>query len=171
MPLNPTEIPKLSRRLICMVYEALLLFGVVFIAGWLFDTLTQSRHALTLRNARQFWLFLVLGAYFIYFWCRSGQTLAMKTWRLKLVAPGLPHLPVRMAVIRYLLIWMWFLPAMALDYALDLKAWASMAVIAAGLILWAMTALFDKERQFLHDKIAGTRLIHVAPVAAQASQI
>lgn len=143
-----------------MVYEAMLLFGVVFIAGWLFDTLTQSRHALTLRHARQFWLFLVLGAYFVFFWRRSGQTLAMKTWRIKLVVPGATQVPLTKAIARYLLAWMWFLPAMALDYAFDLKGWASIAVIAIGMALWAMTIRLNKDRQFLHDQLVGTRLIH-----------
>jgi len=143
-----------------MVYEAMLLFGVVFIAGWLFDTLTQSRHALTLRHARQFWLFLVLGAYFIFFWHRSGQTLAMKTWRIKLVTPDAVQIPITKAITRYLLAWMWFLPAMTLDYALDLKGWASIGVIAVGMALWTMTIRLNKDRQFLHDQLAGTRLIH-----------
>ena len=142
-----------------MVYEAMLLFGVVFIAGWLFDTLTQSRHALMLRHTRQAWLFLVLGAYFVFFWRRGGQTLAMKTWRIRLVAPGYAQVPVMKAIARYLLAWMWFLPAMAVAYTFDFKAWAMVGVITAGMALWALTIRFDKDRQFLHDRLAGTRLI------------
>ena len=149
----------MKRRLASMVYEALLLFGVVFIAGWLFDTLSQSRHALTLRHARQGWLFVVLGAYFIFFWRRSGQTLAMKTWRVKLIAPGLPRIPLSKAVMRYLLAWMWFLPAMGLDYALGLKGWGSIGVIVVGMVLWGMTIFINKDRQLLHDQLLGTRLI------------
>lgn len=158
-----------------MVYEALLLFGVVFIAGWLFDTLSQSRHALTLRHARQAWLFIVLGAYFVFFWRRSGQTLAMKTWRVKLIAPGLPRIPLNKAVARYLLAWMWFLPAMGLDYALGLKGWTSVGVIVLGMVLWGMTVLLNKDRQFLHDQLLGTRLISttipVAPTSSEAQNI
>ena len=142
-----------------MLYEAMLLFGVVFIAGWLFDTLTQSRHALTLRHARQTWLFLVLGAYFVVFWWRGGQTLAMKTWRIKLISPGFRRIPVQRAILRYLLAWMWFLPAMAIDYAFGLQQWASIAVIVIGMIAWAATIRFDKNGQFLHDRLAGTQII------------
>jgi uncharacterized RDD family membrane protein YckC len=149
-----------------MLYEALLLFGVVFVAGWLFDTLTQSRHALTLRHTRQFWLFLVLGVYFVFFWCRSGQTLAMKTWHIKLIAGDLSQLPVSKAVARYLLAWLWFLPAMALASLFELKNWASIVVIVIGMVVWAATILLDKERQFLHDRLAGTRLINFSPNAA-----
>src|SRR3546814_15046497 len=77
--------PSRLRRFACMMYEAVLLFGVVFLAGYLFDTLTQSRHALMLRHARQAWLFLAIGAYFILCWRRKGQTLPMKTWNIRLV--------------------------------------------------------------------------------------
>lgn len=142
-----------------MLYEAMLIFGVVFVAGWLFDTLTQSRHALTLRHTRQFWLFIVLGAYFLYFWMRGGQTLAMKTWHIKLEAPGTASVPFAKAALRYLLAWMWFLPAMALNFALGLKEWEGIGAITAGMCLWALTAKLDKDGQFLHDKLAGTRLI------------
>jgi uncharacterized RDD family membrane protein YckC len=153
-----------------MLYEAMLLFGVVFVAAWLFDTLTQSRHALTLRHVRQFWLFLVLGVYFVFFWCRGGQTLAMKTWRIKLVMPGHNKIPVTKAVTRYLLAWMWFLPATALDYALGLKAWASVGVIAAGMVLWAATIKLNKERHFLHDQLNGTRLINFSSYTTGTAQ-
>jgi uncharacterized RDD family membrane protein YckC len=119
-----------------------------------------------LRHARQFWLFLVLGAYFIFFWRRGGQTLAMKTWRIKLVAPGYKQVPLTKAIARYLLAWMWLLPAMALSYALGLERWASIGMIAVGMALWAMTILLNKDRQFLHDQIVGTRLIHFdTPIA------
>ena len=160
----------MKRRLASMVYEALLLFGVVFIAGWLFDTLSQSRHALTLRHARQGWLFVVLGAYFIFFWHRSGQTLAMKTWRVKLIAPGLSQVPLGKAFARYLMAWMWFLPAMGLDYALGLKGWGSIGVIVLGMVLWGMTIFLSKDRQFLHDQLLGTKLIStIVPAPSPSS--
>lgn len=146
-----------------MVYEAMLVFGVVFIAGLLFDTLTQSRHALTLRHTRQFWLFIVLGAYFLYFWMRGGQTLAMKTWHIKLEAPGLASVPFAKAALRYLLAWMWFLPAMAFNFAFGLKGWEGVGAIATGICLWALTAILDKDGQFLHDRLAGTRLVSLDP--------
>lgn len=142
-----------------MLYEAMLVFGVVFVAGWVFDTLTQSRHALTLRHTRQFWLFIVIGTYFLYCWMRGGQTLAMKTWHIKLEAPDADSVSFPKAALRYLLAWMWFLPAMALNFVLGLKGWESIGVLAAGMCVWALTAKLDKDGQFLHDKLAGTRLI------------
>jgi uncharacterized RDD family membrane protein YckC len=142
-----------------MAYETILVFSVAFIAVLLFDVLTQKWPVTYLQNARQIWLFLVLGLYFVYFWCHGGQTLAMKTWRIKLTAPGHDRVPQRQAILRYLLAWLWFLPAIMLHYVLGLTIGASIGVILAGIGLWAMTALFDKDRQFLHDRLAGTRLV------------
>ena len=82
---SPDQTPNRLRRFACMMYEAVLLFGVVFLAGYLMDTLTQSRNALELRPLRQAWLFVAIGAYFVLCWRRRGQTLPMKTWNIQLV--------------------------------------------------------------------------------------
>ena len=76
--------PSLKRRMACWLYEGMLLFGVLFIADYLFSTLSQTRHALENRLPQQLFLFLVLGIYFVWFWSR-GQTLAMKTWHIRIV--------------------------------------------------------------------------------------
>lgn len=144
-----------------MLYESLLLFGVVFVAALIFDVATQSRHALTLRHQREFWLFFVLGVYFVFFWSRNGQTLAMKTWRIRVVDKEKTKLPIIKAIVRYCLAWMWFLPGLAIAAQLGLKTWSSVAVVAIGTLFWALTAALDKDHQFLHDKLAKTRLIHV----------
>jgi uncharacterized RDD family membrane protein YckC len=147
-----------------MVYEAMLLFAVVFVAGLIFDIWTQSRHALTLRHARELWLFLVIGAYFVFFWSRSGQTLAMKTWSIRVVDIDQAKLPVVKAVVRYCLAWLWFLPGLALAYQFELKSWSSIVVVCLGMASWALTAVFDKDKQFLHDRLAKTRLINVKQI-------
>jgi uncharacterized RDD family membrane protein YckC len=147
--------------MVAMLYEAFLLFAVIFLAGLIFDIVTQSRDPLSLRHVRQFLLFLVMAAYFIHAWSREGQTLAMKTWRIKLVKPGTARVSPRIAAARYLLAWMWFLPALLVNYALNLKTWPELGVMAAGVALWAATALLDQDRQFLHDKLLGTRLIEL----------
>ncbi|MDM7457289.1 MAG: RDD family protein, partial [Tepidimonas sp.] len=76
--------PSLGRRMACWLYEGMLLFGVVFIAGYLFSALTQTRHVLDNRHLQQAFLFAVLGVYFTWFW-HKGQTLAMKTWHIRVV--------------------------------------------------------------------------------------
>ena len=72
-PLN-LQAPRLIRRMACWVYEGILMFGVVFIAGYLFGTLSQTRNAMDNRHALQAFLFVVFGIYFTWFWAK-GQTL------------------------------------------------------------------------------------------------
>jgi uncharacterized RDD family membrane protein YckC len=151
-----------------MLYEGVLLFGVVFIAGWLYSTLLQQRSAIQMREGLEAWLFVVLGLYFTWFWIHGGQTLPMKTWRIRVVTKdGLPLTPWR-ALGRYLLCWFWFVPGLALAAVLHAQTWMLALIPAANFVLWAMTVLFDKDRQFLHDRLAGTRL--VVATAAPAKQ-
>lgn len=144
-----------------MLYEAMLLFGVVFISDWLFSTLLQQRHALHLRHAGQAWLFLIIGLYFVWFWTHRGQTLAMKTWRLRLVTAAGGEVGTKRAISRYLLAWLWILPGLALAWAVDARTWALLLIPAANILLWALTAYLDPQRQFLHDRIAGTHVVRV----------
>jgi uncharacterized RDD family membrane protein YckC len=141
-----------------MLYESMLLFGVVFISGWLFSTLLQQRHALYLRGFLQDWLFVVIGFYFVWFWTHRGQTLAMKTWRIRLVTSEGRDLKVFRALGRYLLAWFWVLPGLALAWLIGAKSWALVLIPAANILLWSLTAYLDPQRQFLHDRIAGTRV-------------
>jgi uncharacterized RDD family membrane protein YckC len=73
--------PGLRRRLACFVYEGVLLFGVVMVAGLVYGIATGQRHALVGTTGLQVFTFVVLGCYFVFLWSRSGQTLAMQTWQ------------------------------------------------------------------------------------------
>lgn len=149
----------LRRRLLSMTYEAMLLFAVVFVAGYLFDTLTQSRNALTLRNVRQAWLFIVLGLYFVWFWTHGGQTLAMKTWHVRLIGRDGGNPTRQKAVARYLLLWIFVVPVLAVLALFDIGGWTAMLALSAALLLPPFYALVDADGQFLHDRIVGTRLV------------
>ena len=115
--------PPLRRRMACWLYEGMLLFGVVFIAGYLFSTLTQTRHALDNRHALQAFLFVVFGIYFVWFWSR-GYTLAMKTWHIRVVDRQGRAISQTRALLRYVLSWLWFLPPLA-AYAAGVRVPAS----------------------------------------------
>jgi uncharacterized RDD family membrane protein YckC len=115
-----------------MAYEAILLFAVAFFAAWIFFFASGGREALAgwPRFALQVFIALMFAGYFLWCWLRGGQTLAMKAWRIRLV-----DVTPRKALLRFVL-------ALAL---LPLS------------ILWAP---FDREKQFLHDRLAGTRLVN-----------
>ena len=163
--------PSILRRMACWLYEGILLFGVVFIADYLFSALSQTRHALENRHPQQIFLFLVLGIYFVWFWAR-GQTLAMKTWHIRVVDRSGNRLTQKKALLRYVLSWMWFLPPLALVWLLELDARFSLLAVLTWVLAWAGCARLHRDRQFPHDVLAGTRLINSArdQAAAQAQQ-
>ena len=150
--------PGLMRRMACWMYEGTLLFGVVFIAGYLFGTLSQTRNALDNRNALQGFLFVVFGIYFVWLWSK-GQTLAMKTWHIKVVDRHGQPLTQARALLRYVLSWLWFVPALASVAPFRLSPVQSSVVILGWVAIWAVSSRFHSQRQFWHDAMAGTRLV------------
>jgi len=159
----PLPAPSLARRLACFVYEGVLLFGVVVIAGYLYSSLTQQRHALHGQHGLQAFLFLVLGIYFSWFWSHGGQTVAMKTWHIRLVTcEGAPVSQTR-AVGRYLLSWVWFLPALAAAHAIGLRSAGGLfSAMAVGVLVYAALSRLHPQRQYWHDAACGTRLVTTA---------
>ena len=161
--------PTVKRRVIAMVYEAFLLIAVEALAVFLFIFATGNRQERPYHVALSVFLFLVTAAYFMHAWSGSGFTLAMKTWRIKVVKVGYARVPLKNAAIRYLLAWGWFAPALLAGALLDLhglKEWA--IVLTVGAVAWGLTAFLDKDRQFLHDRIAGTRLIALPKVGSKS---
>ena len=171
---NPETVatPTVKRRIISMVYEAFLLLSVEMLATALYMLVTGNRQDPLFQHGRNAMLFLVALAYFVHFWTDSGHTLAMKTWRMKVVWPGSARLPLKIAVLRYFLAWGWFLPALLVCSAAGLHDKGQIAIaLLIGMVAWALTAFFDKDRQFLHDKLAGTRLVSMPkPVRQVAAQ-
>ncbi|MBP6902129.1 MAG: RDD family protein [Burkholderiaceae bacterium] len=162
--------PGLRRRLAAFVYEGVLLFGVLMLAGLLYSSLTQQRHALQGKLGLQAFLFMVLGVYFVWFWTHGGQTVAMKAWHVRLVrADGQPLGPGR-ALLRYLLCWLWFVPALATVGLSGLHGGGAVsAIVLAGVVGYAALALLRPDRQFFHDTVCGTRLISWRPALPQRS--
>ncbi len=121
-----------------MFYESLLLIGVLAAVLVLpYFILAVSTGIILPRPILRVYIFLALALYFIWHWRGGGQTLAMRTWKLQIVtrSGGVPSLN-----------------QLALRYVL---AWPSLSLLGVG-ILWA---LFDRDRQFLHDRLAGTRIV------------
>ena len=135
--MNTAAAPSFRRRLVSLLYESLVVFSILLI-GFLMPEIVLSGFGMSL-SGKLMWLHVVLllMAYFVWCWLNGGQTLPMKTWKLRVVnLDGSPLRPLQ-AVFRYCL------------------AWPSVLLFGAG-IFWA---LFDRDRQFLHDRIAGSRII------------
>ena len=120
-----------------LVYEALLLFAVLFAAAFAYFIVSRFLPFTLPRRAFQAYLMLLAAAYFIIQWIRGGQTLPMKTWHIRLVSRDGGAVSCHQALIRYI------------------AAMASWLTLGAG-YLWAVV---DRDRQFLHDRLAGTRLV------------
>jgi len=162
--------PGLARRLACFMYEGVLLFGVVMAAGLVYGVATQQRHALVGAFGLRVFLFLVLGAYFVWFWSRGGQTLAMQTWHIRLVTRDGQAVSRLRALCRYLLSWLWFVPALvALELTGLQGALPAFATLVAGVLAYAALARLHPDRQYWHDAACGTRLVAWLPPPRHAT--
>lgn len=134
----------LRRRLASLCYEGLLLLGILVALAVPLILYSAFRNAPISVPAIRVYAFLGLAAYFLWHWHGGRQTLAMRTWKLRIVTPEGSHPGLVRLALRYVL------------------AWPSILLFGVGL-LWA---LVDRERQFLHDRLAGTRIIFVPPTTA-----
>lgn len=147
-----------------MTYDAMLLFGVVFIITYALLAALRWTYPLgtTQRWMLQAVLFVAIGGYFVYCWTRSGQTLAMKSWGIRLVGTDGEPPRAAAAVLRYVLAWHLLLPG-ALWYALAGGHTARDVLVAlAGAAACVLLAYADPARRLLHDRASGTRLVHVS---------
>ena len=140
------------------------MFGVVFISGYLFGTLSQTRNAMDNRLPLQIFLFIVFGIYFVWFW-HKGQTLAMKTWHLRLVDTQGQVVSQNRALLRYVLSWVWLVPPLAASMLVKLSTGEVAVVVVGWVWVYALLSRFHPRRQFMHDALAGTQLITHAPMS------
>lgn len=138
--LSPAPSPGLARRALSLVYETLLLVAVLFAGALPFLLLTREADPSLARLLLQLYLLALCGVYFVWQWLHGGQTLPMKTWQVKLVTRDGGSLALRHGLSRYLF------------------AITGLALFGVG-FLWAF---IDRDRQFLHDRLAGTRIVAVS---------
>lgn len=136
---SPAELAGLWRRLAALLYELVLVIALVMAAGAIALPVSRLLDPALTRPLFRLLALAALGAYFVYCWSHGGQTLPMKTWRLRLVLASGDALRGRDAWRRFVF---------------------AVPCVAAGGVgyLWA---LFDRDRQFLHDRLAGTRIIRI----------
>ncbi len=161
------QAPSLKRRMAAFVYEGTLLFGVVMLFGMIYSISTGQRHAMYGRHGMEAFIFLALGLYFSWFWSKGGQTLAMKTWRIRLVSASGARVSQPVALLRYVVSWIWFLPGLGLAYLNKGHSGALMLLYPALWIVgYALLSFIQPQRQFWHDILCGTRIVAADPQPA-----
>ena len=155
--------PSLLRRMTCFVYEATLLFGIALIPavlGTVFFAQTGQSHPLQGEGVLRAFALAVYGIYFVGCWSVRGQTLAMQTWRIRLVTAEGARVGQGRALVRYVACCIaWFAPATLVGSLLHLRPWPALAAVVLGIALYALLALAAPGRQFWHDIVCGTRLV------------
>ncbi len=131
--------PGFWRRFISLLYEFIILLAIIFIASFIFHLIFRDANTLYFIPLYQFYLLIVMGCYFIWFWTHGGQTLAMQTWKIRVVTIDGKKLDRNKAITRYLL------------------AVAGILFFGIG-VIWT---IIDRDHQYLHDRLAGTRIIMV----------
>ena len=156
----------LTRRMAAFLYEGVLLFGVLAVTALVYGVAVHQTSGIEKRTGLLAFCFVVLGVYFIGLWIRAGQTLAMKTWHLRLLTDRGQPISPRRALARYLASYVWFLPPLALAGALHLpSAGAIFGLLAAWIALYALSALLHPRRQFWHDALCDTAIVSYKPLA------
>lgn len=136
--MNPNTL-SFGRRTLCMIYDFLLFLAIWFVASLIFIVIVQDTNFTYFKPIYQFYSLSIIGIYFIWFWTHGGQTLAMQTWKMRIVAKDGSALTMKRAITRYL--------------------FAVIGITSFGIgIIWA---LIDRDRQYLHDRLAGTRIVKV----------
>jgi len=166
VPSVPPHEAPLARRLAALAYELLLYSALVLVVGFLTLPLLPPAvpGATGLRipglPVRIVSFLLVFGAgatYCVASWTGGRRTLPMKTWHLRLVRAGGGEVDRRTALVRYLAAWIG--PVSAIVAYAALRPWGQGAHAAWLLGLNVLWAFVDPERRFLHDRLAGTRVV------------
>lgn len=143
----------LWRRFMAACYEGVILFGVAVFFGYAFSALTQYRGETgVLRHVFQAFLFLVFGAYLVWFWSEGRRSLPMKTVMVRLVDTGGSPLTKGRAALRYVL------ACLFLAIPVGLAASWGPAALSLLPVSWVWV-LFDSTRRTAYDRLAGTRLV------------
>ncbi len=129
--------PGLFKLGACILYELLTVIAILFVSAALFVLVAGDASTGIKRLLLQVFLWLVTGAYFVRCWFKSGQTLAMQAWKLKLTDHHGHTLSPKFAIYRYLL--------------------ATLSLALGGLgFLWALA---DRQHQFLHDRLLKSLIV------------
>ena len=170
--MTPTELsvlpaPQFWRRVSCCLYEQLVLLGVIAFTFLVPNLGLGILFGVSLPSWLTFlYLYSVLGIYFVWYWTKSGQTLAMQTWRIRMIAANGFNLTRRQAIWRYVYGSLWIVPCVFLQWIFHLEKWQIIEMLfAVALFIWPLSIFLDRRstslRQSLPDRLANSRLVEL----------
>lgn len=157
------DTPSIKRRLAGLPYEGLLLLALLLIAAFPAAGTQGAVASGWPQVFFQLYLAAVVACYFSWFWTHGGQTLPMKTWRVRVVGRGGESIGASRALLRLVCASVFYLPAcvavvlVMFPHRISPFITVWLATPALATLLWAH---FDTDRQFLHDRLARTRLVN-----------
>ena len=165
--LNVLPAPKFWRRVFCTMYEQLVLLGVIALTFLLPNLGLGVVFGISLPSWLTFlYLYVILGIYFVWYWTKTGQTLAMQTWRVRMIGPGGYNLNRRQAIWRYVFGSLWILPCVILQWFFEFEKWQIIEMLfAIALFLWPLSIYLHRVspllRQSLPDRLGKTRQVEL----------
>lgn len=139
----------LLRRLAAILYDSIVLIGLIFLASVPPTLLAGGGISEPLPAfGMQLYLLAVAFAFFGGFWTHGGQTIGMRAWRIRVVDKEGRAITWRLALVRFLA---------------AILSWAAVGIGFA----WS---LFDPDRLTWHDRLSGTRTVHLATESKHAGR-
>ena len=165
--LSALPAPQFWRRVSCCLYEQLVLLGVIAFTFLVPNLGLGILFGISLPSWLTFlYLYTVLGVYFVWYWTKSGQTLAMQTWRIRMIGANGFNLTRRQAIWRYVYGSLWIVPCVFLQWIFHLEKWQIIEMLfSVALFIWPLSIFLDRRsaslRQSLPDRLANSRLVEL----------
>lgn len=165
--LSTLPAPGFWRRVSCCLYEQLVLLGVIAFTFLVPNLGLGILFGVSLPSWLTFlYLYTVLGVYFVWYWTKSGQTLAMQTWRIRMIGANGFNLTRRQAIWRYVYGSLWIVPCVFLQWIFHLEKWQIIEMLfSVALFIWPLSIFLDRRsaslRQSLPDRLANSRLVEL----------
>ena len=165
--LNALPAPQFWRRVSCCLYEQLVLLGVIAFTFLVPNLGLGILFGVSLPSWLTFlYLYSVLGIYFVWYWTKSGQTLAMQTWRVRIISANGSNLTRRQAIWRYVYGSLWIVPCVFLQWIFHLEKWQIIEMLfTVALFIWPLSIFLDRRsaslRQSIPDRLANSRLVEL----------
>ncbi len=132
---------SLLRQLAAMLYDGFLIFAVLFLASAIALVFNQGE-AIESNLWFSLYLLLTVFTFYAWLWKKSGQTLGMRVWKIRIVTESGSN------------------PGWGVSYLRLLFALLSLLCFGLG-YLWRLFTLYT-----WHDRLSHTRIIHISPLAS-----